>query len=131
MILKIKQDNFDWVYLDKIKRVRVSFPDNYAITQCQDNKDELPYLGIRGLSKDKNDMGQIVDNSVLSVDEFILNPEDVLQQSMYNEQNIKQYWGVKIIHITDEFNCFKTIACYSWNEDIYLLNNDGKTIERL
>jgi hypothetical protein len=143
MILKIKKKEGNWIYFDGIKRVDVDCCENYKLTQIipdelekngiNDFREFDRTLGIRELTKnsDKDGRRDIIVNSILHVNEFALDEQEVLKQYHMDEKGRAQYWSVKMLYVYDKLNDMKAIACYSWNDDVYLLNDEGKTIERL
>lgn len=134
MILKIKTGTEDWTFIDSIKSLKVYKPENFGLV-VEKNDTDIPVgdliVRVRGLSENMtlDRKRRVNKNSLYAIDEFAFDAEEIISQ--YDENDDDKYWGVIILFVifNDESN--KTIACYSWNEDIYLLNNEGKTIERL
>jgi len=142
MILKIKKSKKgnNWIYIDNINKIDVSIPADFALTQKSKLEDEGfefnendKYLQICGLSENCTLQGKhrVLLDVIMPVDEMILDPEEVLQQHHLDEENDRAYWGIKIIDINFSNGNDLRVACYRNNEDIYLLNNEGKTLERL
>lgn len=132
MILKIKININSWVYYDDIKKLHSYIPDDYCLTQIQESKEHLKHLEICGLTKASTKDGEreVVESSIMLINEFVLEQKEILDQAMFDGDK-RKYWRVKIFNITDRNDNIKNIACNTWNDDIYLLNDDGKTIERL
>jgi len=137
MILKIRKKEFyDWVFFDGITKVEVSDPNDYAIVQKTDisDKNEYKYLEICGLTEncDKDGRRKIIDSSIFKVDECIWDDNEILSQKGTDDNGDKKYWGFKLLKLSSILSEKPYyIACFRWNEDVYLLNNEGKTIERL
>jgi len=133
MILKILKKDTEWLYLDKIKSISVDVPRDFALTSFEDKEKKQKWLEVCGLSTCCNaeDEREIVDSHKHYIDEYIFNHHDILKQAVFDDKGKRNFWGVKILIIIYENGKDYSLATLRNNENIFLLNDKGETIERL
>jgi hypothetical protein len=133
MILKMRRDDTTWVYLDKIRNISVDVSRDYALTILENKEKSEKWIEVCGLSEnsDKDSNREICENSKFIVDQYLLEPQEILKQAIFNDKGKRQFWGVKLMAITYQDGSLLTAAALTSNDNIYLLNDDGKTIERI
>ncbi len=137
-------------YLGVKKLIDEVKSDSEYSNKCQRRIDDSDILSIDEFMLDVKDLdkkgivefGMLVKKGNLDKNDEEkcrkLHAEDVLKDTITVDKDhysileiLVSYYKVKLLYITDEKGNKKTIACGGLNNEVYLLNDEGKTIERL
>jgi hypothetical protein len=122
MILKIYNDNnSSWSYYDNIKSIQLNNRYGFNWESYQNPS----VLKITCFLIFKNKPG-LNTNAIYIPDEIVFDYYKYWDNAENNKDN---YWGVQIIHI--EYNDNSKLTIGKRSNEAFILNDSGKTIERI
>ena len=141
MILKVGRKIDDWCYFDNVQRVNHFYVKNYGIAYAGCDSDGCfpqleAYLINTHSDRDGTDKSHTVNrNSIFGWDEMLFDWENLLSQihktpNPEDSDSKNTFWGFRAIGVTYK-NGDTKIYLVLRNTPVFLLNDEGKTIERL
>jgi len=144
MILKIREEseekNNAWIYFDNVQRINSYIPDDYKLAYGGRDEGGFPFLRLHKINTMSNMDGSEKSSTVnrrccMCYDEMLFDTNIILNQIDQTEdpkdsESKDTFWTFRVLEIFfDKSDERKT--CILLSNECYLLNNEGKTIERL